>query len=290
MTQNYFKSYDDIASLIADASAQGVLEQNTKIIDDGLSMGMGKGWMCADRRHVETSQQAISELSKPLFEAGVQRLERLRALIDVPAPASIKRKVRRGDHGDELDMSRVWQGDLDNAWTRAKRERSLAASRVLIGVFIGAYSGVEAETIAWRGVAGLALADALEQSGYTVYVRAIRRAKFCLRSGARAGRHDVDITIKPEGVPLDVHKAASLIASPLLFRGVLLRHACVVATERLDDGVTNTDYEHADLRDAQGYDHTCMASQEVQDARSAQAWIDKQISTLNELNRDAHFT
>ena len=273
-----YRSYDSVADLVADATAAPVMHWNTL---EKFDARQDNGWMCADRPHIIQMRQAPQEITTPLFPAGVARIERLSAQIKTPAPVSIRRRMTRGAEGDELDMQRVWQGDLDNAWTRSKRLHSVSASRVLIGVFVGAPGNEDSERVAWRGVAALALADALEAGGYTVNVRAFRR---CNMIGFKA-KHDVDVTIKADGEPLDVHKAANLIASTLLFRGVMLRHALVTAQGSVGPGISQTDYSREeDLRDVAAYDFTCVAGRAVDSSYAAQRWIETQIKALDALN------
>lgn len=271
-------SYDSLSELVSDA-----MRRTPAYADNHLARhetDMGAGWMCSDRRHIRDFASAARAMSEPLFPAGVARIERLTKLINAPTPVSIRRRVVRGAEGDELSMQHVWQGDLDHAWSRAKRQHTVAASRVLINVFVGAPSGESSEGIAWRGVAALALADALEAGGYTVAIRAMRRSSLLGR-----GNHDVDVTIKPEGEPLDLHKAASLIASTLLFRGVLLRHAVMNCETLVGGGISSTSYERQDdVRDAQGFDACFVAGREISNARAASDWVSAAIASLDERN------
>lgn len=239
-----------------------------------------RGWMCSDRPDVTNYKHAIAAMAEPKFDAGVKRIETLARKIDVPAPRSIRRRLTRGDHGDELDMSRVWNGDLENAWTRATRQASQGASRVLVQVFVGAPSSTKSEQVAWRGVAALALADALEQAGYTVNVEAMRRAN--LACSGNTARHDISVTVKADGEPLDLHRAASLIASTLLFRGVMLEHAARNAPMQINSTISQTTYDRAKADTGRhGYDFACLATDGVKDAASATAWVKAQIAALD---------
>jgi hypothetical protein len=271
-------SFDSTTELVsALTGADYVVAKNAEIYSDFRAQG---GWICADRRGVKTKEDALKALSVPLFDAGVARIEKATKELTIPAIASIKRRIVRGPEGDELDMQRVWQGDLDLAWSRAKRTHVATNARVLLCVFVGAPGGAEASEVAWRGVAALALASALIAAGYTVNVRAIRRARFIAPDWREFGEHNVDVTIKGDSEHLDIHRAASLVASTLLFRGPLLLHAAKVAPLEISSGVTKTNYAAQTHYDATGYDAHAVAGESVNSASAAQSWINEQVRKM----------
>lgn len=277
-------TYDSISDLLGAAFAVPVAPQPCVARFD-CNLESPRGFLCQDRTHLRGFNDAREAMAAPLFPSGVARIERLSQGLAIPTPNSIARRIVRGPEGDELCMQRVYQGDLDRAWSSAKRVRAVKASRVLVCVFVGAPGTTDSDELAWRGVAGLALANALEAAGYSVELRAIRRAELRPAKGALSDpRHDINLTIKAAGQPLDLHKAASLVASPLLFRGVYLRHAFAVATLRLTEGVSGTDYNRESDVNSSGFDYTCVAGHAVTGATKAQAWIAQHVKALDTAN------
>jgi hypothetical protein len=275
--QTYWR-YESLDTLLAEAFQAPHVAANLRLQD--WRRVEGDGWYCNDRKNIAGTADARRAFSEPLFPAGVARLERLAEKLEAPTPVSIRRKPVRGDHGDEVDMSRVWTGHLETAWTRAARTVTPNVARVLIGVFVGGVSDLRAEALAWRGAAGLALAAALDGAGFAVEVRAVRRSLLILSGGETGPEHSVDVTIKAVGQPLDTHKAASLIASPLLFRGILLPHAATHARAVLDTGSSRTVTAAPTMQDTAGFDFVCCVPHEVLSQSAAQAWITKTLTQI----------
>lgn len=281
----YAYSYDSIAELV-EASMLAPVHADNKALARQLAgdMNQGRGWVCADRPEIKGARQAVAAMAEPLFQAGVARIERLMSQLVVPDPVSIKRRMRRDDHGDELDMQRVWQGELDQAWTHAKRMHAPTAQRVIVGVFLGCLANEGSDVVAWRGVAALALAQALETAGYSVRVVAMARATLWDGLDSKTAE---DVVVKAENEQLDLHRAASLVASTLLFRAVLLMHRVVKCTREIGDSISGTDYARAGEIDASGFDYACVAGRDCEGAGKAQAWIAKHVEAIQTRNREA---
>ena len=269
-------SYETLAELVAASRKPCTNAANVQHLDNVS----GRGFICADRREVSTYSQANAELSRPLFEAGAARVEKLAREIVAPTPQSIKRKLLKGAEGDELDMHRVWAGDLERAWTRARRTRTVSVSRVLVCVYMSANATVDSAVIAWRGVAGLALCEALEAAGYSVAVRAIVQ---CDLTDAKRTPYSLEVTAKHESEPLDLHKAANLLASTLLFRGVVFQHLIAHAPLAISSGLGSDRPERATV-DWAGFDHVALVTDAVRNAATASAWVSAQVAILDARN------
>ena len=86
----------------------------------------------------------------------------------VPSRAVLRRrKIHRSDHGDHLDMGRVWNGELDIAWTVPKREEHLTITtkRVTLAVDITSNGGISSNDALWRAALGMKLVDSLVKAG-----------------------------------------------------------------------------------------------------------------------------
>jgi len=282
-------SFDSVSELVAHArrveSECGIFE-NAKI---GALDRVPRAWICSDRPYVNSYKDALQALEEPRFDAGVDRIERLTEKIVAPAPTSVARKLRRGAEGDELDLARVWDGELDTAWTMARRTPVPKASRVLVVVRVNAMAFIKADVLAWRGVAALALADRLEAAGYVVRIAARRLADIRYVNRAYKGTHTVDVTVRKEGEPLDIHRAASLIASPLLFRGIMLPMTAFEAPARVSPSFSVTSSDGDDVEAPPGFDLVFVATDRVSDADSASAFVRHAVARLEAINteRDA---
>lgn len=271
-------SYDDLSEFLADAFKPVRNRANLKHVDDPLP----SGFMCNDRPTLRTYEDARRALNNPLFPQGAERIERLMEAIQTPTPVSIKRRLIRDAEGDDLDVTRVWQGDLDRAWSHAKRQRTPATSRILIGVFVSASANVRSKTLAWRGAAALALANALEAASYMVEIRAIQR---CDLTDNKKTPHDIDVTVKAAGMPLDLHAAANMLATPLLFRGLMFRHYLALSEHHIDGGFAMTrDNRRHDMPDRDVWDFVAVADSAIASAENAQTWINTQTAALDGAN------
>jgi hypothetical protein len=66
-----------------------------------------------------------------------------------------RRKKKRGDHGDTLDMNRVWSGHVDTAWERPVKTSRLTATQryAIIYADLWVLAMVSAEETLWRAAA-----------------------------------------------------------------------------------------------------------------------------------------
>lgn len=126
------------------------------------------------------------------------------------SPTSVKRRRLWSDWGDQVDSDRVLSGDLERAWSRRTKRTTTAPARVTVFANVQCHAGVHAESVLWRGVAQLALSDALEAAGYAVRIIALN-AVLGVDLENREGV-SVQVTVKDYGQPLNVSALASLVA------------------------------------------------------------------------------
>lgn len=82
-----------------------------------------------------------------------------------PQPKDLRRKLGWSDHGDELDMTRVYRGDLDRAWKRARRQYGVTQQSFRIAFHWCDYAS-DWRSMIYNGITAIALADLLERYGY----------------------------------------------------------------------------------------------------------------------------
>jgi hypothetical protein len=262
--------YDSVSEFVAVTKGKAANKANA---------GKGKvsgyaGWLCSDRTDVDNFEQAMDVLPAP-FPAGVARVEKLRAQLDVPAPTSIRRRLTRGPEGDSLDMGRVWNGELDRAWSRARRMSSVGPRRIELRVVNICTGGESANAVAWRGVAALALSDALEGAGYSVAIVSEARGKDC-----NGDKHDVDVTIKNTGEQTSVHDLASVLCSTMFFRAGYHLHVVKASAKPVGHYSVGVEYSRCGQTKTAGFDYTGTVTSEVNDKKTAAAWVATHLAAI----------
>lgn len=275
ITHNYtFESMDDLiqAKRVAFANEENARHQFTRDPGQGSYR-----WICADR-DARTNDDVCRHLAAQTFPAGVARVEELAATFNAPAPMSRRRKPCRADYGDDLDMSRVWQGDLENAWRTMRREQTVGPSRILIAINIAGSVNIRAEALAYRGAAAFALATSLLDAGYVVSIVAC--AHTTLNDGSNTP-YNAEVSLLQPGGVFDIHKLCSLVASALLFRGVLIDHSLRVSQLPVDEGISRSKSKGTWSANSTGFDYTAVMEY-ADNYAQASAWLQKQIQALGE--------
>lgn len=86
----------------------------------------------------------------------------------VPSRTEVRRRKRhRDDHGDTLDMTRVWNGDIGRAWERPVRVdvHTISTKRVTVAIDVMSHAGITNTQAMWRAALAVALCDALARAG-----------------------------------------------------------------------------------------------------------------------------
>lgn len=114
----------------------------------------------------------VEECLRHGWADGLKKVRENIAALSVDKPQSVRRRRRRSDSGDEVDMQRVWSGRLEQAWQTTHREVSIenAKTMVTLMVAINGNSHMSEDSFFWRGAAAVVLADALERSGRRVEI------------------------------------------------------------------------------------------------------------------------
>ena len=213
---------------------------------------------------------------------GAQRIAEGVGSIEAPALVSVRRRVRRGSEGDEVDMQRVWAGDLDHAWARCVPVSVVAPRRVRIIVDMCANGMANARELFWRGAAGVALGDALCEAGYGVTMASAFAADESEngRTG-RYGRWGVYVTTKPYEAPFSAVAMAAATACAGFFRVAgFAAMARLARRERSNTLGTPLDLLACDLIPADPGALTLVVGPRVMSADAARAWVAASIATL----------
>lgn len=218
---------------ICDAAIGGIKNSfNRSIRDYFFERHKNDRWLCAERTFA-TVPEAIAAVRVGNFQAGAERIERLVEKVEPPIAMDVRRRARWADQGDEIDQQKVWGGNLETAWRRVRRESTRGPQRIRVAVPIIASAGVRSEAMAWRGVAGVALADRLSAAGHSVEIVAISKGNLIAVGNPRSL---VTVIVKPYEQPVDIASLANVVASSLFFRAAVHCWAWSVSALRCQSG------------------------------------------------------
>lgn len=142
------------------------------------TIACGAGFNAAQRWWGANSYDDVQEKIRSGWPELREKLERMMKGIELelpqyPTAATVRRRKRhRDDHGDSLDMGRVWNGQLDTAWERPVRTEKEANStkRVTLAFDVTANAIVSNEMSLWRAALCMLLVDSLARAGRTLEV------------------------------------------------------------------------------------------------------------------------
>ena len=83
---------------------------------------------------------------------------------------SVKRRRIRAESGDNLDMFRVYRGDLDRAWERCQRKHKIGNRMLNLIVNVAANYSVTSDKLFYAGACAVRAVEELELAGYSVAV------------------------------------------------------------------------------------------------------------------------
>lgn len=122
---------------------------------DGMIRATNDGW--PEMREKVVKMVAGIELDLPIY----------------PTMSSVRRRKRiRGDNGDSIDMQRVWNGQLDTAWSRPQRvnRNTMNTKRVTLSFNISTGGHRTNDQAMWRAALCMLLTDSLARAGRTMEV------------------------------------------------------------------------------------------------------------------------
>lgn len=230
----------------------------------------------------ESGLDTLERLIRDGWSRGVELMTRVAADVEVPAPVSIRRRARWTDAGDDLEMQRVYAGDLEHAWRRTQRASGSGPARVRLLVDSLAFATATAESMRWRGVAALVAADLLTSAGYSVQIESV------MHGLANGHRYAPSCIVKAYTAPLDLSSLAATTALPAFFRvGWHAWQAVITPTKvkRINFGVldaTAGQFEDDDLAA-----HVELAGQSISDASAARAWVERLVRSLDDQRQRA---
>jgi hypothetical protein len=226
--------------------------------------GRDKGRSWYGLPNVPAVKQAMTHGYKrgmELIQAAAEKLE-----ARIPRAVGVNRAKRRGPMGDELDIHAVNRGAIDRAWSSSVRAVKRSSSFVRIYVDICGNSGIEADRLQWRGVAGMTLADVLQRAGYSVEIVAALAVRGYTREGF-GQRCLITTVVKPARAHADV----GLLSASLVLTGFFRVYGFASIVRAGDD---------VGLEVSSGLGHPIEAAEVVEpDARATQFVIPASVTS-----------
>jgi hypothetical protein len=215
------------------------------------------------------------------FPSGANRVAFMRDSISASLPRAVGvNRVRvRGTFGDDLDIHAINRGDFGTAWSTAKRRVKVSTSVVRIVIDICGNGEVNADTLAWRGVAGLSLAQIMQSAGYSVEIVGTMGTN---RSAEGIGNLAITVLLKAHGASVDIDLLAATTCLAGFFR--LFGFAAIIAACDKRDKEVN--YGLGQYLDPSGIlpapinTTQLFVQQSVINEASALAWVKQGVALL----------
>lgn len=153
-----------------------------------------------------TNWKETERLMKEGWAEGREKGREALGNLEMPKLPSFRKKTFWGPQGSQIDMRRVYSGQLDRAWKHRKPVESnapkLKGHNVTILVDICANGSVTSEQMFWQGAAAAWMTTALEEAGRNVRLVIYDKTSNAFRDGEDHG-YLVGVVIKDYGFPMD---------------------------------------------------------------------------------------
>ena len=212
---------------------------------------------------------------------GASRMQTIANDLTMPEIKSSRRRVRWSGEGDDIDMQRVYAGQIDQAWRQSRRVSMRQPGHYRIVIDVAHLSNISASDMFWPGAAGIVLADCLAQAGHNVEIIAGRRGSNVLSEGEEI---QSAIVVKGYHDPLNIVSLAGVTALAGFFRSIGLtwtaghfrkrarRGAGLSRTMRLTEA-------HLSLIPGSGADKTYLVSpNDITSNATARQWLETNLA------------
>jgi hypothetical protein len=256
-------NYPSVTEFLSAAEGECCNPDNKHHITELMTSRRGDDWFGA---RCKTGND-VKQLIETGWEEGRKKVAAFAEKIDLSeaTPHDLRRRKQWCELGDTLDISAVYAGRHNMAWSRAKRQYGVAQQRVEILSNMICYGGEDSAVLFNRGAAAVALSDILESRGYITRIVV----------GFAGPLHGVScrITVKDYDKPLDI-STASAILLPGFFRAI--GHSWVCGHDR------NMRYSCGiDVGECQQEPGEILLSHEVRSIQSAEAWVKSSVAAIN---------
>lgn len=247
------------------------IEENQEHADYWNQNRHGSVWMGLPNGTL-SSTAGVTELIRSGWQDGLQRVNDSLGSIapDIAQPLDLRRKTVWGEQGDELDIHRVYCGQLASAWRKQARPARRSVRHISLGVDCLILGNISAEVLFWRGAAVIRLCDLLTEFGYIVSVVSGFRGRTV------QGHENLDcvVTVKQPDQPVSLSDLAACTALPAFFRSVGHRWIAIHAAR-----ISGSSGVHARGVNLTMADY--VASGSITSLASASTWILDVVAKIN---------
>lgn len=226
-----------LSEFLAELDGPAVCANNQNSLDEWRKY-KDNNWMGlkGEAKKDETSFDATRRLIRDGWRKGVDLMSEISKDISLPAPRMIRRAQRWMEQGDDVDMQRIWSGNLEQAWRGTHRDFRSGPQRVRLLIDAIETGGEDADTMRWKGVAALKLADALTEAGYSVQIESVIHCP----DSSEGGKHKFTcrVIVKDYTSPVDLLTLAATTAMPAFFRSLIHYWGLKVAKHHRSWGVS----------------------------------------------------
>lgn len=235
--------------------------------------------------NASSSDEAAQRVTHGWADAA-RRVQTLMDGIDINAPMSVRRKRSRSDQGDELDIHRVYRGQLDTAWTSRQRRPVRSPLTIRIVVQTNLLANMTPDEMFWRGAACAKLADLLVEAGYNVEIIG---AVATDTMGSRSGEYFVTFPLKDSQEPLDIERLCGVVCNAGFHRLFGFRMYQYLATFPMAVGGARSNTDGSILRKHYGSEREAsdgfpsfITPYAITNLASATAWVRECVERLNQ--------
>lgn len=220
LAHDHYPSVSSMFDLLAE-NRQWTHRYNRELLAGHKGGDQGMSW-----HGIEGGAAGVINAIESGYPAGAQKVAIMRDSIaaSLPRAVGVNRVRVRGTFGDDLDIHAINRGDFGTAWSTAKRRVKVGISIVRIVIDICGNGSVSADVLAWRGVAGLSLAQIMQSAGYSVEIVG---AMGTTRSGDDMGNLAITTLLKAHGASVDIDLLAATTCLAGFFR--LFGFAAIIA-------------------------------------------------------------
>ena len=192
------------------------IDHNRKLYDSIVSSRKGEDNNTWYGKNRQTGDDVIKDALlgwKDGFEIATERASMLDEDVAkeyTQLVSKYKRKHVKSDFGDEIDIHKVYQGQIDKAWSKTERfEIDVKHKLFTLFIDVGGLSSIDAEDTIWRSAVALKITEQLIKAGKAVKIIVGASANDLLIYN-RKKVVTTDITVKQYNEPLSYERLVAM--------------------------------------------------------------------------------
>ena len=226
--------FDSVAEMVERCEQPASPAQAPSLVQRIAHRSGGDEWAYGTLKDAATYNRTMREG----WRDALPRIEALAAKVSpkVAAPLDVRRKIRKGPDGDELDIHQVYGGNLGKAWTARKRTVARAPAPIRLICNVVYNSGADSTAFFWRGACALAMVRALRKKGYRT---AISGLGLLVSPYANSPRNGLDYVARFDalsyGQAIDTARLAAVLCTSAMLRHVIF-HTILTTPPQVNGG------------------------------------------------------